>query len=230
MSDYDFAIVGGGLVGAGIAWGLARSGEGVALLDEGDVAYRAARGNFALVWVQSKGLGMPPYAAWMKRVSDGWAGLAEELRVETGLDVAFQRPGGLHLCLSDDEMATRRGYLMRLHNQPDMVAYPHEMLERRAVAELLPEIGPEVVGASYCPLDGHCNSLRLLRAFHTGLQRRGGAYLPEHRVDAIAAEPGGGFRLTTPSAALRAGTIVLAAGNGNARLAPPVALTLPLRP
>ena len=25
------------------------------LLDEGDIAYRAARGNFGLVWVQGKG-------------------------------------------------------------------------------------------------------------------------------------------------------------------------------
>src|SRR5258706_13253918 len=133
MSDYDFAVIGGGLVGAGIAWGLARSGGRVALLDEGDVAYRAARGNFALVWVQSKGLGMPAYAAWTVRSSNGWAGLHETLRSETGLDVAFARPGGLHLCLSDDEMAARRGYLMRLHNQPDMVSYPHEMLERRQV-------------------------------------------------------------------------------------------------
>ena len=62
--DYDAAVVGGGLLGAAIAWGLARAGQRVAVLDEGDVALRASRGNFALVWVQSKGLGMPEYAAW----------------------------------------------------------------------------------------------------------------------------------------------------------------------
>ena len=51
--ETEIAIVGGGLVGAAIAWGLARGGKRVAILDEGDNAYRASRGNFALVWVQS---------------------------------------------------------------------------------------------------------------------------------------------------------------------------------
>ena len=57
-SDYDVAVVGGGLVGVATAWGLAREGCRVAVLDEGDRAVRASRGNFALVWVQSKGLGL----------------------------------------------------------------------------------------------------------------------------------------------------------------------------
>ena len=55
--------------------GTCRLGQRVAVLDEGDVAYRASRGNFALVWVQSKGLGMAAYAGWTKRSSDGWSGL-----------------------------------------------------------------------------------------------------------------------------------------------------------
>jgi len=66
VHEADVAVVGGGLVGAAIAWGLARAGTRVVVLDEGDVAFRASRGNFALVWVQSKGLGMPEYAAWTK--------------------------------------------------------------------------------------------------------------------------------------------------------------------
>jgi glycine/D-amino acid oxidase-like deaminating enzyme len=227
--EHDVAVIGGGLVGSAIAWGLARLGARVAVLDEGDVAFRASRGNFALVWVQSKGLGMAPYAAWTKRSSDGWAGFATLLRDETGLDVAFQRPGGLHLCLSDAELAARHGFLMRLHNQPDMVPYAHEMLERRALEALLPEIGPEVAGASFCPLDGHCNSLRLLRALHTGMQRHGATYLANHIVERIVPDAGG-FRMETRGGAVRAGKIVLAAGNGNARLAPMVGLTAPVRP
>ena len=45
----EIAVVGGGLVGAAIAWGLARLGKRVTVLDEGDNAFRASRGNFALV-------------------------------------------------------------------------------------------------------------------------------------------------------------------------------------
>ena len=70
----DVAVVGGGVVGASIAWGLARKGTRVAVLDEGDTAFRASRGNFALVWVQSKGLGMAEYAAWTKRSAEAGRG------------------------------------------------------------------------------------------------------------------------------------------------------------
>jgi glycine/D-amino acid oxidase-like deaminating enzyme len=45
-------VVGGELVGAAVAWGLARAGQRVVVLDEGDIAKRASRANFALVWVQ----------------------------------------------------------------------------------------------------------------------------------------------------------------------------------
>ena len=58
-NEFDVAVIGGGLVGAAIAWGLAKRGRSVAMLDDGDIAFRASRGNFALIWVQSKGGGMP---------------------------------------------------------------------------------------------------------------------------------------------------------------------------
>ena len=52
--DWDVAVVGLGLVGAALAWGLARAGQRVVVLDEGDLATRASRANFALVWVQAR--------------------------------------------------------------------------------------------------------------------------------------------------------------------------------
>src|SRR5262245_9553833 len=227
--DPDVLVIGGGLVGAAIAWGLAHVGQSVTVLDEGDVAYRASRGNFALVWVQGKGFGMPEYAAWTRRSADGWAGLAEQLREQTGLDVCYRRPGGFHLCLSDQEVENRAGLLTRLHNQPDMVRYDYEMLDHARLAAVLPQIGPQVAGAGYCALDGHVNSLRLLRALHAGLQQMGATYLSDHVVDRIEGV-GGGFRITTRHGAVVAEKLVLAAGNGNARLGPMVGMRVPVRP
>ena len=226
---HDFAVVGGGLVGSAIAWGLARLGQRVIVLDQGDFAYRASRGNFALVWVQSKGLGMPEYAGWTKRSSDGWAGFAAELKDATGIDVAFQRPGGFHLALGEAELEARAQTMQRLHNQPDMVRYPYEVLDRGALEKLLPQIGPEVAGATYCPLDGHCNSLRLLRALHTDLRRLGVAYRPNHEVSAIV-HRGGVFRIVSAGGEIVADRVVLAAGIANAKLAPMVGLKAPVRP
>jgi glycine/D-amino acid oxidase-like deaminating enzyme len=228
-NDYDVAVVGGGLVGAATSWGLAREGLRVALLDEGDRAVRASRGNFALVWVQSKGLGLAAYAGWTIRSSNAWGGFSDLLKQETGLDVSFQRPGGFHLCLSEKELEARANNLKRLHNQPGIVEYRTEMLDHSQVAKMLPDIGPEVVGASYCPLDGHVNSLRLFRTLHTAINARGVTYLPSHRVENITKE-GGEFRLATAHGEIRAGKVALAAGNANMQLAPMVGLEAPMRP
>jgi glycine/D-amino acid oxidase-like deaminating enzyme len=228
-SDYDVAVVGGGLVGVATAWGLAREGCRVVVLDEGDRAVRASRGNFALVWVQSKGLGLAPYAGWTIRSSGAWRGFSDLLKQETGLDVCFQRPGGFHLALSERELEARAAILQLLHNQPGIVDYKTEILDHTQVARMLPDIGPEVVGASYCALDGHVNSLRLFRTLHVAIAERGVTYLPSHRVDTITRE-GGEFRLATPHGEIRAGKVALAAGNANMRLAPMVGLEAPMRP
>lgn len=227
--ETEIAIVGGGLVGAAVAWGLARAGKRVTVLDEGDDAFRASRGNFALVWVQSKGLGMPQYAAWTRRSSDGWAHLASALKDETGIDVAHRRPGGLTLSLSDDEQERRVALIKRLHNQPGMVSYPYEVLDHAATKALLPDIGREVAGSLYCPLDGHVNPLKLLHALHAAIAARGVLYRPNRPVAAVGSR-GGAFVLSGPWGVLKAEKLVLAAGLGNARLGPSVGLDAPVRP
>jgi glycine/D-amino acid oxidase-like deaminating enzyme len=119
--------------------------------------------------------------------------------------------------------------LKRLHNQPAMVSYPYEILDHEGVARLLPQIGPDVVGGSFCPLDGHVNSLRLFRALHLAMQRRGVRYQPQHAVERIAWREGA-FRISAGGTEFAAAKLVLAAGNGNARLAPMVGLNAPVRP
>ena len=227
--DYDVAVVGGGLVGAAVAWGLARAGQRVVVLDEGDIAKRASRANFALVWVQSKGLGMAEYMGWTVRSSEGWRQLADDLRAQTQLDVCFERPGGLHLALGERELEARAQLLKRLHNQPGAADTRAEVLDRAHVERMLPSIGAEVAGGSFCPLDGHVNSLRTFRAFHKGLNLLGAVYRAGHAVRDIV--PGrGGFRLLTARGEVGAGKVVLAAGNANMRLAPLVGLKSPMRP
>ncbi len=228
-ATYDVAVFGGGLIGAATAWGLARLGQRVAVLDEGDDTFRASRGNFALVWVQSKGFGLPAYAQLTRQSSDRWSELAALLREDSGVDVAFSRPGGFTLCLSEAQLTARAEAMKRLHNSLPPQALPYEILDHAGTAKLLPQIGPEVVGSVFCPLDGHVNSLRFLSALHTGLKVRGVHYRPGSAVSRI--EPKGGrFLLYTASGIVDAGKIVLAAGLGNAKLAPMVGINAPVRP
>jgi glycine/D-amino acid oxidase-like deaminating enzyme len=227
--DYDVAVVGGGLLGSAIAWGLGRLGKRVAVLDEGDIAKRASRANFALVWVQSKGLGMPAYTGWTVRASEAWGRLAAELKDQSGLDVALQQNGGFHLTLGEEEFAQRSHLVTRMHNQVGAADYKMEMLSAAEVKTMLPLIGPEVSGGSFCPLDGHVNSLRTFRAFHTGFKQFGVDYFPEQPVSAIARR-GGEFQLATPQGEISAAKVVLAAGNANQTLAPMVGLSAPMGP
>jgi glycine/D-amino acid oxidase-like deaminating enzyme len=225
----DVAVIGGGLVGSAIAWGLARVGQRVVVLDEGDIALRASRGNFALVWVQNKGNGLPPYGGWTLGSAQAWPDFARELLEETGLDVKYQRPGGFHMVLSEREYEAREATLKRLHAQPGMPHYDWEMMDHDRVASMLPDIGPEVVGASYSAWDGHCNSLRLFRALNAAMQKRGVTYRSDDAVREVRYETGE-FRLFARRGEVRAAKLVLAAGIANARLGPMVGLDVPVRP
>lgn len=228
-NNYDVAVIGGGLVGSAIALGLARKGQRVAVLDEGDVAYRASRGNFALVWVQNKGIGMPQYAAWTVRSAQRWQELSDLLLELTGIDVVLQQPGGFHFLLSERELEARVAQMKRLHAQDGMPRYAMDVLDHAALKRMIPEIGPEVVGATYTTLDGHVNSLKLFRALNAGMQKLGAVYLGDHIVNTIE-HAGGEFQLATTHGEIHAGKLVLAAGIANARLGAMVGLDVPVRP
>jgi hydrogen cyanide synthase HcnC len=227
MAAYDLIVIGGGLVGGAIAWGAARLGARVALLDEGDVAHRAARGNFGLVWVQTKGAGMPPYAHWSRRSAELWPALQSAMQGRTGVDVALRQPGGLMFCLSDAEMEQRAAQARRMHNESGGIGT--RMLDRAEVRALVPLIGDRVVGATFCPLDGHVNPLKLLRSLHHALAAEGSDYLPNRRVGAITPQPHG-FVVHAGEERLACDKLVIAAGLGSRDLAPMVGLDMPVNP
>src|SRR3954469_5534629 len=129
MRTFDAIGIGGGLVWSGMAYGLVNAGLKAALLDEGDVAYRASRGNFGLVWVQSKGLGAPWYQRWTRASASVWPDLATELGGRTGTDLARRPPGGVHLCLSDKEMADRATRMARMRAEAGNTGYEYRMIE-----------------------------------------------------------------------------------------------------
>ncbi|HEY1933140.1 MAG TPA: FAD-dependent oxidoreductase [Acetobacteraceae bacterium] len=227
MPAYDLIVIGGGLVGGAIAWGAAVRGASVALLDEGDVAYRAARGNFGLVWVQSKGAGMPPYAHWTRRSAELWPELAGRLAETTGTDPVLAQPGGFAFCLSDREYEDRAAMLTRMHNESGDIGT--RMLDRAEARAMVSGLGDRVVGASFCPMDGHANPLHLLRGLHAALLSTGGAYRPGRHVDAIDAAPHS-FVIRSRTERFSAPKLVIAAGLGSRDLAPVVGLDMPVKP
>ena len=227
----DAIVVGGGMFGSAIAYGLVRAGLDVAVLDEGDDALRAARGNFGLVWVQSKGLGMQPYADWSRESAHLWNEFARELEEVSGIHVAHQNEGGLNLLLGEEELAKRRAEIAQMRKQAGPAGFDCEIVGRDEAQKMLPDatLGKDVVGASFCPHDGHVNPLLLLRALHTAIRASGGRYLTERRVEAIRHD-GHAFVAETAKGPISAPKIVLGAGHGAPRLGPMVGLKVPIRP
>jgi glycine/D-amino acid oxidase-like deaminating enzyme len=227
----DIVVIGGGTVGAAIAYGLVKRRQSVLLLDGDDGDFRAAHANFGLVWLQGKGLGLPAYQALTRTSIALWRGFCDELEAEDGISLAYEQNGGLAFCLGEEGFEKRRHDLMRLHNQRGDGEADWEMLDRTSLERLLPNIafGPDVSGASFGRRDGHLNPLRLLAAMHGALLRRGGSIRRRAHVERIEPE-GSDFRLVLKGETLVAPRIVIAAGLGSPVLAAQVGLEVPVRP
>lgn len=224
----DLCLVGGGLVGLAVGLGLQRNGLKVTILDEGDIALRASRGNFGLVWVQGKGDTMPEYAQITRLSARLWPDLAARLLQETGVDIELQQRGGLYLSLTEQEVAEREAMLTRMR-QAAGGDYPFRRLDLQEVREFIPEAGPEVAGATWCPEDGHLNPLKLMRALTEAFLKQGGQLANSGRVETITPQPQG-FRITTAQHVWSCNKVVLSAGLGNRDLAPQVGLEAPVFP
>ena len=226
--EVETAVIGGGLVGAAIALGMARCGREITVFDGEDLDLRASRANFALVWVQGKGLGNPHYALWSKASAELWPQFAAGLQADTGIDLALSQRGAFSFALKQEELDAWRGEMETIAEETSGAAAPYRVLDHAETRDMVPAIGRDVVGAIYSPLDGHVNSLRLLRALHCALRSRNVSYRSRHAVDFI--EPlASGFLLSGAWGRVMASQVVLAAGVDNGRLAEMVGLSVPLR-
>ncbi|MDR3672025.1 MAG: FAD-dependent oxidoreductase [Holophaga sp.] len=224
----DYVVIGGGVVGASIAWGLARAGAKPLVLDEDDLARRASRGNNGLVWVSGKGADFPDYALWSLASAERWPQFAAELEAETGIDLALRQVGGFSPALTQAEFDKRCGVMKKLDRDTGGRSAPYEVLNALETRRCMPAISDAVVGSTFCPKDGHVNPLRLFMALHKAMLARGCEYQAECSVHAI--EPiSGGFKVMGDWGEVRAGKVILAAGIGNERLAPMVGLTCPMK-
>ena len=226
MGEYDYIIVGGGLVGSSIAYGLARQKHRVVVLDGGDRSFRASRGNFGLVWVQGKGSGFAPYARLTGRAADLWPQFVEQLTDETGIGTDYQRSGGMHFCLDEQEWEERVEEMESIRAHTDG-AFDYQMLDHDQVKEQIPQISDKVLGASYSAQDGHVNPLYLLQALQQGMDRHEVRYLPNQVIDKIEAGQGG-FEVHATEGVVASGKIVLCAGLGNRRLGEMLGMDIPV--
>lgn len=223
----DIAVIGGGLVGSALALGFMRAGLQVVLCDGAQDDFHASVANFGLVWVQGKGLGAPDYAALSRRSADAWEDFAGELSQSGGIDVQYRRTGGVKLALGEAELDAFAAGIARMHNQPGG-DNDTRIVDRKTLDTWFTGLGPEVTGAAFCPHDGHADPLSTLRALRAALKPR--VETMAQPIRRIRPQKPDGFLVEGETQALAAKQVVLAAGLGNAELAPMLGLDAPIRP
>lgn len=226
---YDVAVVGGGVVGTATAIGLLQQGLSVVILDGEDEDHRASRGNFGLVWVQTKGHKFRPYATLSREASRCWPGFAAYLKNRTGIDVGLEDKGAFYLCLSEEEFEARRVLMAKQFDADLPVPGAYEMMERPDLDKVMPGFGDVVFGACYGRHDGAVNPLALLRAVNAAFIAEGGVYRNSSTVTNIR-KSGDGFSVETVRGTYSCNKLVLAAGLANNQLGKMVDIAIDVRP
>ncbi len=228
MTTADYAIIGGGVVGLSVAWGLLKRGRRVTVLDGDDGSFRASRGNFGLVWVQSKGMTQPRYARWSQQSAGLWRAFADELTEATGRDLGLQQNGGYDLHFSEE---TLEATVRRYNALKDQLGgdYPFDVLGHNALRKEEPHIGAKVAGAILHHQDGHANPLRLLRALADDVRRLGGRVLSGRHVTGVIKADS--FRISCRDGTqTEAEKVILSAGLGAIDLGPKLGFKAPIHP
>ena len=225
-TEQDIIIVGGGISGAALAYGLSGKGRKVTVLDAPTDTNKASRTNVGLIGSQSKFLHLPEYAKWGFVSSRLYPALTKELEEISGHAIPVNYTGGIIPVLSEEDYQKRGDYIEKLREA--LGEYKGNMIDRTELEKKLPKIGwgPEVCGAAWCEEDGVVDPLSLLRAFRAALPRVGVDYRQTLVFDV---QPhAGGYRVTTKDGTFHSQKLVLAAGLSNRRFVQFAMPTLPV--
>lgn len=227
--EADFIVIGGGVVGLSVAFGLVQRNHRVLVLDGDDGDYRASRGNFGLVWVQGKGLSAPEYARWTRRSAELWRAFSQELEGESRENLCLSQNGGYDIHFTEETLSETVGKYEELKAKLGD-DYPFEVLRANELKRYEPSIGPAVAGAILHHEDGQVNPLILLKALASAFTRNGGSLQAAVRVVSVETTPSGFRAKTANGASHTGGNVVMAAGLGGSALGPQLGFKAPLTP
>ncbi|MFD9128579.1 glycine oxidase ThiO [Kitasatospora sp. NPDC059571] len=204
----DVLVVGGGIIGLGVAWRAAQRGLAVTVLDPapGGGAAQVAAGMLAPVTELQ--YGEEPLLRLGMASNERYAAFAAELTGATGLDTGYRQTGTLAVALDADD----RAELRELHDFHGRLGLASEWLTGRECRRLEPMLAPGVRGGLHVTGDHQVDGRRLARALVEACTRAG---VVLHRAAAaellLAGDRAAGVR-TDDGADLTAGRVVLAAG------------------
>jgi glycine/D-amino acid oxidase-like deaminating enzyme len=210
----EVVVIGGGVVGACVAYELARAGKDVLVLERDDVNLQASGSNAGSLHVQllsfdfgakAQAGGSPaeatlPLGPWSVAL---WEDLAETC----GRDFEIKITGGLMVAESAEGLAflKAKAKVEREHGVVAEIIGPHEL------RNLAPALDPALAGAEYAPQEGKINPLTATYSVMNEALRRGARI--RRSTDVVALErDGSGWTIRTSRGTVRAGIVVNAAG------------------
>ena len=223
----DVVVIGAGAIGTGAAYELARAGLRVTVVDRRGIGQEASGANVGLVTVFSAhSLDEPdpgPSYALTMQSADAYLTLGEE----TGIDIEYERCGGIMFAQTEDRLALIRtafeGY--KRHGVP--VEW-HDAAGLQACEPAFRADG--ILGGVFCPLNGQLNPLMLCRALAEGARRHKAAFLLGTNVESIEVGSGRVSSVRTGAGDIPCEYVVNAAGAWAADVGRMVGLQIPVSP
>ena len=218
--EYDIIVVGGGISGLAVAYGLCKNNEKfkIAVIDSPTEINKASRTNVGLLWCQSKFLHEPDFARWGFLSCKLFPKLVDELQYISKIEIPVNFTGGLIPTLGEAEFTQRETYIYGLKKA--LGEYPGTMLSRSELEQKLPKIkfGEEVSGAAWCEEDGVVEPLLLLRAYRIALEKLGVDILEDTIAYEVKPQSKEHYHIMSSRGQLSCSRVVLAAGLANRRL------------
>lgn len=171
MRSSEVVVVGGGVIGASVAFHLAREGIEVTVLERDAPGGGASGAAAGMLTPTSEAAEPGPFVHWSQRALAGFPSLAAELLERSGVDCELVRSGTLRLAFDEDD--ARR---LRERSDAFAAALPDvrlEWLDRAALRTVESFAAEDAVGGVFAPDEAHVRSALLARAFAAAARRMG---------------------------------------------------------
>lgn len=227
-------VVGGGAVGASIAYHLAKAGwKDVVLLERDELTSGST-------WHAAGLLPLFNMSYATTHIHDYSVKFYKELEAETGLNAGFSVVGNLRMAQTKERMDE----YMLYGTTAESVGVPFEQLTSAEIKKRWPLINTsDLEGAIYHPTDGYINPADVTMAMAKGARMHGAEILRKHQVDSyewtgvewivrgtIMVEQGGNLIQSNETFKIHAEHVVTATGNHAQRTAQLLNIKMPAIP
>ncbi len=223
MSDLPsrarIVIIGGGVIGASVAYHLTLAGEtDVLLIEQGEL-------SCGTTWHAAGLVGQLRATESSTRLVQYSTDLYSRLEDETGLSAGFKRCGGLTVARTEDRMTQLR----RTAATAEAFDLECEMLTAAEAGERWPLMSTDdLVGAIWLPGDGKANPTDLTMALAKGARQRGARVVEHVQVFDVLTEDDAVVGVYTSHGDVDAEIVVNCAGQWANALAARIDVTVPL--